>query len=42
MLPNFALERSGTALSVRAAVALAILAPAARWPRRARPAQRGR
>jgi hypothetical protein len=41
-LPNYALERSVTALSVRAAGAQNIIAPAARRPRLARPAQRGR
>jgi hypothetical protein len=42
MLPNYALERAGKALSERAAGAQNIIAPAARWPRVARPAQRGR
>ena len=41
-MPNYALERSVTALRVRAAGARAIVAPAARRPRLARPAQRGR
>jgi len=41
-LPNYALERTVIALSERAAGALTIIAPAARWPRIARPAQRGR
>ena len=40
--PNYALERSVTALSERAAGARTIFAPAARRPRLARPAQRGR
>ena len=40
--PNYALERSVTALSERAAGARTIIAPAARRPRSARPAQRGR
>jgi hypothetical protein len=39
---NYALERSVTALSERAAGARNIIAPAARWPCIARPAQRGR
>ena len=42
MTPNNALERSVTALSERAAGARTIFAPAARWLRLARPAQRGR
>jgi hypothetical protein len=41
-MPNYALERAVTALSKRAAGARKIIAPAARWPRVARPAQRGR
>jgi hypothetical protein len=41
-MPNYALERSVRALSERAAGARNIVAPAARWPRIARPAQRGR
>jgi hypothetical protein len=40
--PNYALERSVTGLSERAAGARTIFAPTARWPRTARPAQRGR
>jgi hypothetical protein len=40
--PNYALERSVRALSERAAGARNNVAPAARWPRIARPAQRGR
>jgi hypothetical protein len=39
---NNALERSVRALGERAAGALEIIAPAARWPPGARPAQRGR
>jgi hypothetical protein len=39
---NYALERSVTALSKRAAGAQNIVAPAARWNGFARPAQRGR
>jgi hypothetical protein len=39
---NYALERPVTGLSERAAGARTIIAPAARWPRLARPAQRGR
>jgi len=42
MMPNYAFERSVTRMSLRAAGAQAIFAPAARWPRLARPAQRGR
>jgi hypothetical protein len=42
MRSNYALERSGTALSERAAGARTIIAPAARWFFLARPAQRGR
>ena len=41
-MPNYALERSVTALSERAAGAQTIIAPAARRPRTTRPAQRGR
>jgi len=41
-LPNYALERSVTRWLWRAAGARTIIAPAARWPRLARPAQRGR
>ena len=41
-LPNFALERSVTGFSERAAGAQTMIAPAARRPRLARPAQRGR
>jgi hypothetical protein len=40
--PNYALERSVRALSERAAGARNDCAPAARRPRTARPAQRGR
>ena len=40
--PNYALERSVRGSSERAAGAQAIIAPAARWPRLARPAQRER
>jgi len=40
--PNYALERSVTRSSMRAAGAQKIIAPAARFSRRARPAQRGR
>jgi len=39
---NYALERSVKGLSVRAAGARNHYAPAARWLRLARPAQRGR
>jgi hypothetical protein len=42
LLSNYALERSVRESSERAAGAQKILAPAARWPRLARPAQRGR
>jgi len=42
MLPNFALERSGTGLAKGAAGAPEIVAPAAPVMRLARPAQRGR
>jgi hypothetical protein len=42
MTSNYALERSVTALSERAAGAQNIFSPAARRPRTARPAQRGR
>ena len=42
MTPNYALERSVKGLSERAAGAQKIIAPAARGPRLARPAQRGR
>jgi hypothetical protein len=42
LLSNYALERSVTALSMRAAGAQTIIAPAARWYGLARPAQRGR
>ena len=42
MMPNYALERSVKELSERAAGAQKIVAPAARRPRTARPAQRGR
>jgi len=42
MRSNYALERSVRALSERAAGAPEEFAPAARWPRVARPAQRGR
>src|SRR5262245_25886536 len=42
MLSNYALERSVTPLSERAAGARKIVAPAARRPGCARPAQRGR
>ena len=42
MMPNYALERYVTDLSERAAGARTIIAPAARRPRLARPAQRGR
>ena len=42
MKPNYALERSARVLSGRAAGATEEFAPAARWPRVARPAQRGR
>ena len=41
MPSNYALERSMKGFSERAAGAQTI-APAARWPRLARPAQRGR
>jgi hypothetical protein len=41
-MPNYALERAGKALSGRAAGAQTIIAPAARWRGRTRPAQRGR
>ncbi len=40
--PNYALERSVSGSSERAAGAQTIIAPAPRWPRFARPAQRGR
>jgi hypothetical protein len=40
--PNYALERSVRGLRERAAGARAMIAPAARIMRRARPAQRGR
>ena len=40
--PNYALERSVKGSGERAAGAPEIIAPAARRPRRARPAQRGR
>jgi hypothetical protein len=40
--PNNALERSVTSRSERAAGAPEEFAPAALWPRLARPAQRGR
>lgn len=40
--PNYALERSATGLSERAAGARTIIAPAARQPRCAPPAQCGR
>jgi hypothetical protein len=39
---NYALERSVRGFYERAAGAQTIIAPAARWPRLARPAQRGR
>jgi hypothetical protein len=39
---NNALERSVKGLAMGAAGARTIVAPAARWPRLARPAQRGR
>ena len=42
MRSNYALERAVRTLSERAAGAQKIIAPAARWPRVARPAQRGR
>lgn len=42
VLPNYTLERSATGLRERAVGAQIIIAPAARWPRLARPAQRGR
>jgi hypothetical protein len=42
VMPNYALERSVRALSERAAGAQKIIAPAARGPGYARPAQRGR
>jgi len=40
--PNYALERSVTALSVRAAGACRDFAPTARWRHITRPARRGR
>jgi hypothetical protein len=40
--PNYALQRSVTALSERAAGARTNIAPAARWDGRARAAQCGR
>jgi hypothetical protein len=42
MMSNYALERSVKGSSERAAGAQNIIAPAARWPRVARTAQRGR
>jgi hypothetical protein len=42
MTANYALERSVTGFSERAADAQTIFAPAARRPSLARPAQRGR
>jgi hypothetical protein len=42
MMPNYAFERSVKSWSERAAGAGANIAPAARRPRLARPAQRGR
>jgi hypothetical protein len=42
MPSNYALERSVIGFSERAAGARTIIAPAARWFGRARPAQRGR
>ena len=42
MRSNYALERTVKGLSERAAGARTIFAPAARRPRLARPAQRGR
>jgi hypothetical protein len=42
MTPNYALERSVKGLAKGAAGASEIIALAARWPRIARPAQRGR
>ena len=42
LLSNYALERSVTGFRERAAGAWTIVAPAARRPRFARPAQRGR
>ena len=41
-MPNYAFERSVKGSSERAAGAQKIIAPAARWPHRARSAQRGR
>jgi hypothetical protein len=42
VMPNYTLERTVTPSSERAAGARTIIAPAARWYGRARPAQRGR
>jgi hypothetical protein len=42
LTPNYALERSVTGFIERDAGARTIIAPAARWVRLARPAQRGR
>ena len=42
MMSNYALERSVNGFGERAAGAQTIIAPAARRPRCARPAQRGR
>jgi len=42
MTPNYALERAVKSWSERAAGAQKIIAPAARWPRSAAAAQRGR
>ena len=42
LMSNYALERSVKRRSERAAGARTIIAPAARWQRLARPAQRGR
>jgi hypothetical protein len=41
-MPNYALERTVKGFHERAAGARTIIAPAARWPRIVRPAQRGR
>ena len=41
-LSNYALERTVTGFSERAAGARTIIAPAVRWTRGVRPAQRGR
>jgi hypothetical protein len=42
LTPYYVLQWSVTTLNDRAAGTRAIFAPAARWPRIARPAQRGR